>query len=85
MAASTHAAQREAGVIESVPGSVPATAQPRGGTSMGGSDTRAPRRLREPAGAACFQMVPDLVMPDGYKRSIATWFAQLRGEQQTDR
>jgi hypothetical protein len=29
--------------------------------------------------------VSDLVMPDGYKRSIATWFAQLRGEQQTDR
>jgi hypothetical protein len=29
--------------------------------------------------------VPDLVMPDGYKRSIATWFARLRGEQQTDR
>lgn len=23
--------------------------------------------------------VPDLNMPDGYKRSIATWFAQLRG------
>ena len=29
--------------------------------------------------------VSDLVMPDGYKRSISTWFAQLRGEQQTDR
>lgn len=24
--------------------------------------------------------VPSLVMPDGYKRSIATWYARLRGD-----
>jgi 8-oxo-dGTP pyrophosphatase MutT (NUDIX family) len=26
--------------------------------------------------------VPELVMPEGYKRSVATWFARLRTEQQ---
>jgi hypothetical protein len=35
------------------------------------------------AGLFAAGQVPDLVMPDGYKRSIATWVARLRGEQQT--
>jgi 8-oxo-dGTP pyrophosphatase MutT (NUDIX family) len=29
--------------------------------------------------------VPDLVMPEGYKRSVATWFARLAAEQQPAR
>jgi 8-oxo-dGTP pyrophosphatase MutT (NUDIX family) len=29
--------------------------------------------------------VPELVMPTGYKRSVATWFARLRTEQQAAR
>jgi 8-oxo-dGTP pyrophosphatase MutT (NUDIX family) len=37
------------------------------------------------AGLFAADQVPDLVMPEGYKRSVATWFARLRGEQQTDR
>jgi hypothetical protein len=29
--------------------------------------------------------VPELVMPEGYKRSVATWFARLGTEQQPAR
>jgi 8-oxo-dGTP pyrophosphatase MutT (NUDIX family) len=29
--------------------------------------------------------VPELVMPEGYKRSVATWFARLGAEQQPAR
>ncbi len=33
------------------------------------------------AGLFSAGQVPDLVMPDGYKRSIAAWFAHLASEQ----
>ncbi|MGH3418792.1 MAG: NUDIX hydrolase [Streptosporangiaceae bacterium] len=33
------------------------------------------------AGLFTADQVPDLTMPDGYKRSIATWFAQLERER----
>jgi hypothetical protein len=33
------------------------------------------------AGLFAAAQVPDLTMPDGYKRSIATWFAHLASEQ----
>ena len=33
------------------------------------------------AGLFTAVQVPDLTMPDGYKRSIATWFAQLDSER----
>jgi hypothetical protein len=37
------------------------------------------------AGLFAADQVPDLVMPEGYKRSVAAWFARLGGEHQTDR
>jgi hypothetical protein len=37
------------------------------------------------AGLFAADQVPELVMPDGYKRSVATWFAQLGSEQQPAR
>ena len=33
------------------------------------------------AGLFTLDEVPSLVMPDGYKRSVATWFARLASEQ----
>jgi 8-oxo-dGTP pyrophosphatase MutT (NUDIX family) len=33
------------------------------------------------AGLFAWDQVPELVMPDGYKRSVATWFARLGNEQ----
>lgn len=33
------------------------------------------------AGLFTAAQVPDLTMPDGYKRSISTWFAQLESER----
>jgi 8-oxo-dGTP pyrophosphatase MutT (NUDIX family) len=34
------------------------------------------------AGLFAQEQVPGLVMPDGYKRSVAAWFAYLAGDQQ---